>query len=70
MIDDRPETLEGIAQIGVPAATISYPYNARVRSLHPGIVGEPDWTRLAEGVNRLIDELAIRAQSHHDEEPA
>jgi uncharacterized HAD superfamily protein len=70
VIDDRPETLEGIAQIGVPAATISYPYNARVRSLHPGIVGELDWTRLAEGVNRLIEELAIRAQNRQAEEPA
>jgi uncharacterized HAD superfamily protein len=70
VIDDRPETLEGVARLGVPAATIAYPYNARVRSLHPMIVGEPDWERLAEGVGRLIDELAIREQAHPDGEAA
>jgi uncharacterized HAD superfamily protein len=70
IIDDRPETLEGVAQAGVPAATIAYDYNARVRSLHPGIVGEPDWPALADGVGRLIDELAIRDQARRDGDAA
>jgi uncharacterized HAD superfamily protein len=70
VIDDRPETLAGVAALGVPAATIAYPYNARVRTLHQIIAGAPDWDVLAGQVDRMIEELSLREQRPESEEAA
>ena len=57
-IDDKPTTIAGCLEAGIPIATISHRFNAAVRRNNPAIIAAEDWydlaERLAETFPRLV----------------
>ena len=51
VIDDKPATLAGCATLGVPSATLAYPYNRDVLAAHPQIIHARHWPSLRRKVD-------------------
>ncbi len=64
VIDDKPTTIVGCVEAGIPVATVAHRFNAGVRRKHPNtIIAAEDWydlsERLAEAFPRLVGALPV-----------